>query len=77
MTNGTGAPAARVANLTKTYGTGQALVRALDGVTLDLADGEFTAVMGPQRLRQVHAHALLRGARHRRQRLGATSVTTS
>jgi putative ABC transport system ATP-binding protein len=47
MTNGTGAPAARVANLTKTYGTGQALVRALDDVTLDLADAEFTAVMGP------------------------------
>lgn len=40
-------PAARVVNLTKTYGTGQAAVRALDGVTLDLAAGEFTAVMGP------------------------------
>ena len=41
------APAARVRNLTKTYGTGQALVRALDDVSLDLAAGEFTAVMGP------------------------------
>jgi len=40
-------PAARVRHLTKTYGTGQALVRALDDVTLDLAAGEFTAVMGP------------------------------
>ena len=40
-------PAARVRNLTKTYGTGQALVRALDEVTLDLVAGEFTAVMGP------------------------------
>jgi putative ABC transport system ATP-binding protein len=40
-------PAARVRNLTKTYGIGQALVRALDDVTLDLAAGEFTAVMGP------------------------------
>jgi putative ABC transport system ATP-binding protein len=39
--------AARVRNLTKTYGSGQALVRALDDVTLDLAAGEFTAVMGP------------------------------
>ena len=47
MTNGNGVPAARVANLTKTYGMGQALVRALDDVTLELADGEFTAVMGP------------------------------
>jgi putative ABC transport system ATP-binding protein len=41
------APAARVRNLTKTYGSGDALVRALDDVTLDLAAGEFTAVMGP------------------------------
>lgn len=40
-------PAARVRNLTKTYGTGQALVTALDGVSLDLLAGEFTAVMGP------------------------------
>ena len=40
-------PAARVRNLTKTYGAGQALVTALDDVTLDIATGEFTAVMGP------------------------------
>src|SRR4051794_24158311 len=40
-------PAARVRHLTKTYGAGQALVRALDDVSLDLAAGEFTAVMGP------------------------------
>jgi putative ABC transport system ATP-binding protein len=47
MTEPAAAPAARVRNLTKTYGTGQALVRALDDVSLDLAAGEFTAVMGP------------------------------
>jgi len=41
------APAARVVGLTKTYGSGDALVRALDRVTLDIAAGEFTAVMGP------------------------------
>jgi putative ABC transport system ATP-binding protein len=39
--------AARVQDLTKTYGTGQARVVALDEVTLDLYTGEFTAVMGP------------------------------
>ncbi len=39
--------AARVEDLTKTYGEGDAMVRALDGVTLDLFAGEFTAVMGP------------------------------
>ena len=40
-------PAARVRHLTRTYGAGGALVRALDDVSLDLHAGEFTAVMGP------------------------------
>ena len=40
-------PAARVRDLTKVYGSGQTEVRALDGVSLDLFAGEFTAVMGP------------------------------
>jgi putative ABC transport system ATP-binding protein len=39
--------AARVVDLTKVYGSGDAEVRALDGVSLDIASGEFTAVMGP------------------------------
>jgi putative ABC transport system ATP-binding protein len=39
-------PAVRVSGLTKTYGVGAALVRALDEVTLDLFAGEFTAIMG-------------------------------
>jgi putative ABC transport system ATP-binding protein len=39
--------AARVAHLTKTYGSGDALVRALDDVSLEIGAGEFTAVMGP------------------------------
>src|ERR1044072_8670241 len=39
--------AARVVNLTKTYGSGPAKVVALDDVTLDLNAGEFAAVMGP------------------------------
>jgi putative ABC transport system ATP-binding protein len=42
-----GGVAARVVGLTKVYGSGNAEVRALDGVTLDIAVGEFTAVMGP------------------------------
>ena len=42
-----GAVAARVRNLTKTYGEGETRVVALDDVSLDLMAGEFTAVMGP------------------------------
>jgi putative ABC transport system ATP-binding protein len=38
--------AARVQNLTKVYGSGETRVVALDDVTLDLAAGEFTAIMG-------------------------------
>ena len=39
--------AARVTDLVKTYGSGVAQVRALDGVSLDVHAGEYTAVMGP------------------------------
>ncbi len=39
--------AARAVGVTKTYGTGDATVTALDDVTVDLYAGEFTAVMGP------------------------------
>ena len=42
-----GAVAARVRNLTKTYGDGETRVVALDDVNIDLMAGEFTAVMGP------------------------------
>ncbi|NYE38962.1 putative ABC transport system ATP-binding protein [Nocardioides cavernae] len=45
-----GAPqgvAASAHDLVKTYGSEEAEVRALDGVTVDLMKGEFTAIMGP------------------------------
>jgi putative ABC transport system ATP-binding protein len=40
-------PAARAVDLTKVYGTGEAAVRALVGVSLELERGRLTAVMGP------------------------------
>jgi putative ABC transport system ATP-binding protein len=40
-------PAAHAIDLVKTYGTGDAVVRALDGVTVEFEHGRFTAVMGP------------------------------
>jgi putative ABC transport system ATP-binding protein len=40
-------PAARAVDLTKHYGTGDGVVRALDGVSVDFERGRFAAVMGP------------------------------
>jgi putative ABC transport system ATP-binding protein len=34
-------------NLTRIYGSGEAQVNALDGVTMHVTEGEFVAVMGP------------------------------
>ena len=42
-----GQVAARATALTKIYGEGGAQVNALDGVSVDIRAGEFTAVMGP------------------------------
>ena len=46
-TEATHGVAASAQDLVKTYGKGEAEVRALDGVSVDLLKGEFTAVMGP------------------------------
>ena len=40
-------PAARAVDLVKTYGKGEAAVRALAGITVEFGRGRFTAVMGP------------------------------
>ncbi|HEX2047804.1 MAG TPA: ABC transporter ATP-binding protein [Acidimicrobiales bacterium] len=40
-------PAARGIDLVKVYGQGDASVRALDGVSVDFAPGQFSAIMGP------------------------------
>jgi putative ABC transport system ATP-binding protein len=40
-------PAARTAELTKLYGSGDTQVTALGGVSVDIQQGRFTAVMGP------------------------------
>src|SRR5690606_24294386 len=41
------APVVRARSLSKTYGHGEAVVRALDGVDVDFEQGRFTAIMGP------------------------------
>jgi putative ABC transport system ATP-binding protein len=47
MTHQPPAPIVAFRGVSKTYGEGTGLVRALDGVTVDIATGQFTAVMGP------------------------------
>jgi putative ABC transport system ATP-binding protein len=39
--------AARAIDVVKTYGHGEAAVRALDGTSVSIPTGEFTAIMGP------------------------------
>jgi putative ABC transport system ATP-binding protein len=41
------AVAARAVGATKVYGSGDTAVRALDGITVEFAEGRFTAIMGP------------------------------
>jgi putative ABC transport system ATP-binding protein len=41
------APLIRLRGVTKTYGAGPTLFQALKGVDLDIAEGDFVAVMGP------------------------------
>ncbi len=41
------APLIRLAGLTKVFGEGDAKVEALRGVDIDIAQGEFVAIMGP------------------------------
>jgi putative ABC transport system ATP-binding protein len=40
-------PAAHAVELTKSYGTGESVVQALDSVSVEFERGRFTAVMGP------------------------------
>lgn len=40
-------PLVELKNVSKIYGLGQARVRALDGVTLNIEKGEFMSIMGP------------------------------
>ena len=47
MTSNGGESVLRARGLRKEYGTGEGLVRAVDGVDLDVAAGETVAVMGP------------------------------
>jgi ABC-type lipoprotein export system ATPase subunit len=47
VSNAAGTPVLRARGLRKQYGKGEGLVRAVDGVDLDIGPGETVAVMGP------------------------------
>lgn len=71
-------PAVRARALTKTYGRGQAQVRALDGVDVDFDAGRFTAIMGPSgsgKSTLMHLLAGLDSATSGQAFLGSTDVT--
>ena len=71
-------PAVRTVGLTKVYGSGGNVVRALDDVTLDIARGRFTAIMGPSgsgKSTLMHVVAGLDSATSGSVRLGDTELT--
>ena len=71
-------PAARVAHLTKTYGSTDNPVRALDDVSLSIGRGEFTAIMGPSgsgKSTLMHVMAALDAPTSGRVWLGETEIT--
>jgi putative ABC transport system ATP-binding protein len=70
--------AARAVDLTKTYGSGDASVTALDAVSVDLFAGEFTAVMGPSgsgKSTLMHCCAALDSATSGQVYVGETELT--
>ena len=70
--------AARVQNVTKTYGRGESAVRALDDLTVGIRRGEFTAIMGPSgsgKSTLMHVMAGLDAATSGRAWIGDTEIT--
>ncbi|MCZ3386843.1 MAG: ABC transporter ATP-binding protein [Actinomycetia bacterium] len=71
--------AASASALSKIYGSGEAEVRALDGVSVDFAQGRFTAIMGPSgsgKSTLMHVCAGLDDATSGTVSIGETNLTT-
>ena len=70
---------ARVASLSKSYGSGSTRVTALDSVSVGIRAGQFTAIMGPSgsgKSTLMHIMAGLDSATEGRVWLGNTDITT-
>ncbi|WP_433047397.1 ABC transporter ATP-binding protein [Dactylosporangium sp. CS-033363] len=70
--------AVRAADVVKVYGSGDTAVRALDGVGVEFAAGEFTAVMGPSgsgKSTLMHCLAGLDAVDGGSVRIGGTEIT--
>jgi len=70
--------AARVQHLSKSYGTGAGAVQALDGVSVGIRRGQFTAIMGPSgsgKSTLMHVMAGLDSATEGRAWIGDTEIT--
>ena len=63
----------RAVNVTKYYGTQPVLVKALDGVTLSVEQGSFTAIVGTSGQKHSAAYARRAGHSDRRKRCGRRS----
>jgi len=73
-----GMTAVAAVDLVKVYGTGEAAVRALDGVSVGFARAQFTAIMGPSgsgKSTLMHCLAGLDTATSGRALLGGTDLT--
>jgi putative ABC transport system ATP-binding protein len=71
--------AARAVNATKAYGRGESMIRALDGIDVEFATGQFTAIMGPSgsgKSTLMHALAGLDELTDGRVYLGDVDLTT-
>jgi len=71
--------AARTEDLVKCYGNGQSQVRALDGVSIEIPPGSFTAVMGPSgsgKSTLLHCMAGLDSADEGRVWIGGQEITS-
>ena len=77
-TGGTTAVAARARQVVKAYGSGETRVVALDQVDVDIARGQFTAIMGPSgsgKSTLMHCLAGLDTVTSGQVRLGDTEIT--